>query len=77
MTDYYFSNSHIKPQPVISMSPPPENNIIFNVKDQELLRIGIDGFYVRGVRVEADDKEAAEVYRAFKQFLVETALRHS
>ena len=36
----------------------------------EMLRVAEDGFYVRGVRVEADDKEAATVYAAFKEFLV-------
>ena len=35
----------------------------------EMLRITEDGFYVRGVRVPADDKEAETVYNAFKQWL--------
>ena len=36
----------------------------------EMLRVTQDGFYVRGVRVPADDREAETVYNAFKQFLV-------
>jgi hypothetical protein len=36
----------------------------------EMLKVADDGFYVRGVRVEADDREAATVYNAFKEFLV-------
>jgi hypothetical protein len=36
----------------------------------EMLRVAEDGFYVRGEKVPADDKEAEAVYRAFKQFLV-------
>jgi hypothetical protein len=36
----------------------------------EMLRVAEDGFYVRGEKVPADDKEAETVYRAFKQFLV-------
>jgi hypothetical protein len=36
----------------------------------EMLKIGPDGFWVRGVKVEQDDKEAETVYNAFKQFLV-------
>jgi hypothetical protein len=36
----------------------------------EMLRVAEDGFYVRGIRVEADHKEAATVYTAFKEFLV-------
>ena len=36
----------------------------------EMMRVAPDGFYVRGVRVPADEKEAEIVYNAFKQFLV-------
>ena len=46
------------------------NNITCNVGPTEMLWVAEDGFYVRGVRVEADDKEAATVYNAFKEFLV-------
>ena len=49
---------------------PNSNNITCNVGSTEMLRVAEDGFYVRGVRVEADDKEAATVYAAFKEFLV-------
>ena len=49
---------------------PKSNNIVCNVGSIEMLRVAEDGFYVRGVRVEADDKEAATVYNAFKEFLV-------
>ena len=35
----------------------------------EMLRVAKDGFYVRGVRVEADEKEAKAVYEAFKQWM--------
>jgi hypothetical protein len=49
---------------------PKSNNIVCNVGSTEMLRVAEDGFYVRGVRVEADDKEAATVYNAFKEFLV-------
>lgn len=36
---------------------------------EEMLRVAKDGFYVRGVRVEADAKEAKAVYEAFKQWM--------
>ena len=36
----------------------------------EMLRVAQDGFYVRGTKVPADDKEAETVYNAFKEFLV-------
>ena len=44
--------------------------ISLNAGGTEMLRVEKDGFYVRGVKVEADDKEAETVYNAFKQFLV-------
>ena len=47
------------------------NSIIFNTgPDNEMLRVAKDGFYVRGERVPADEKEAETVYNAFKEFLV-------
>ena len=57
-----------------SVSAPPENNIIFNAGAAEMLKVTEDGFYVRGVKVEADEKEASSVYKAFKEFLVYHAL---
>ena len=48
----------------------PANNIVMNSSGTEMLRVADDGFYVRGVKVPADDREAATVYTAFKEFLV-------
>lgn len=62
------------PRPVLSVTAPPENNIVFNAGPEEMLRVTEDGFYVRGVKVVADEKEAAAVYKAFKAFLVHHAL---
>jgi uncharacterized protein YprB with RNaseH-like and TPR domain len=36
----------------------------------EMLKVGKDGFWVRGVKVEQDDKEAEIVYNAFKQWMM-------
>lgn len=48
----------------------PESNITFNVASgSEMLRVAEDGFYVRGVKVPVDDKEAATVYRVFREWL--------
>jgi hypothetical protein len=58
------------PDPVLSVTSPPKNNIIFHSGKAETLKITEDGFYVRGVKVPADKKEAAAVYKAFKEFLV-------
>ena len=40
----------------------------------EMLRVTRDGFWVRGVRVEQDDKEAETVYNAFKQWMAWASL---
>ena len=61
-------------KPVISVSAQPANNITFHAGQAEMLKFTEDGFYVRGVKIEADEKEAKEVFRAFKQFLVYHAL---
>ena len=45
-------------------------NITLVAGTTEMLRVAEDGFYVRGVKVEADEQEAKKVYLAFKQFLV-------
>lgn len=46
------------------------NSISCSAGGVEMLRVTKDGFYVRGEKVSADDKEAEIVYNAFKQFLV-------
>lgn len=66
--------SSVLPKPVVSVAAGPESNIVFNTGHSEILKITEDGFYVRGKRVPADEKEAEAVYRAFKQFLVHHAL---
>jgi hypothetical protein len=48
---------------------PEPNNIICYAGATEMLKIGPDGFWVRGVKVAQDDKEAEAVYNGFKQFL--------
>ena len=45
------------------------NNIKLTGGGEEMLRVSQDGFYVRGVKVEADEKEAEAVYKAFKQWM--------
>jgi hypothetical protein len=49
---------------------PKSNNIIFMQGQTEMLKVADDGFYVRGVKVPVDDREAETVYNAFKEFLV-------
>ena len=45
------------------------NDINLTAGGEEMLRVAKDGFYVRGVRIEADAKEAQAVYEAFKQWM--------
>jgi hypothetical protein len=45
------------------------NTITCLAGGEEMLRVGPDGFWVRGVKVEQDDREAQSVYKAFKEFL--------
>ena len=54
--------------------PNTHNNITLTGGGEEMLRVAEDGFYVRGVKVEADAKEAKEVYKAFKQWLTWASL---
>lgn len=48
------------------------NTITFHAgnTNTEMLKVSPKGFWVRGVKVEQDDKEAEVVYNAFKQWLV-------
>lgn len=62
------------PEPVFTVSAPPENAITFRGGVAEILKITEDGFYVRGIKVPVDEEEGLAVYRAFKQFLVYHAL---
>jgi hypothetical protein len=51
-----------------------ESTISFRGGSDEMLRIAKDGFYVRGVRVNQDDKEAEIVYNTFHQWLTWASL---
>ena len=45
------------------------NTITLLAGAEEMIRCSTEGFWVRGVKVEQDDKEAEYVYNAFKQWL--------
>ena len=51
-------------------APEETSNITCIAGDVEMLKVAQDGFYVRGVKVPQDDKEAETVYNAFKSFLM-------
>lgn len=51
-----------------------EDTIKFVIEQDELLRMDSTGFYVRGIKVEQDAKEAENVFKAFREWLVWTQL---
>ena len=53
----------------------PEKNIVFYSGHTEMLRVGPDGFYVRGVKVEQGPNEALAVYKAIKQIIMWDVLK--
>lgn len=68
------SNSDLKP--TMAITPEPGNSTIFYSSGEEVLRLSKDGFWVKGVKVKQDDKEAEVVYTAFRQWLVWQNLTH-
>jgi len=61
--------------PVLSVDQ--ESSITLNSNTTEMLRVSKDGFYVRGKRVNQDDKEAEIVYNAFSQWLTWATLNRN
>lgn len=49
-------------------------NVTFYTDTDEILKVTKDGFYVRGVKVEQDEKEAEAVYNSFRSWLVWASL---
>lgn len=63
-TQYEFNNVNEEP-----------NTITCLAGGEEMLRVGPDGFWVRGVKVPQDDQEALAVYNAFKQWMAWMSLQ--
>ncbi len=76
MSNFTIQNS--SPNPVLSIGTLPKEgtgaNITFYTNESEMLKVAEDGFYVRGKKLDIDDKEAASVYKAFREFLIWSAL---
>ena len=63
------------PKPVFSIADSEAtSHIVMNGGGTEMLKITKDSFYVRGVKVPQDEKEAQEVYEAFRQWMTYMAL---
>jgi hypothetical protein len=54
-----------------------ESTISFRGGSEEMLRVAKDGFYIRGKRVNQDDKEAEIVYNTFHQWLTWATLNRT
>ena len=55
-----------------------KNTIIFNGStNDEMLKITPDGFYIRGVKVQQDEREAETVYKTFHQWLTWATLNRT
>ena len=57
---------------MVSNADAQESNVTFHAGpgSMEMLKVGKDGFWVRGVKVEQDDTEAEKVYNAFRAWMV-------
>jgi hypothetical protein len=51
------------------LNEPTPGTITCLAGGEEMIRVGPEGFWVRGVKVAQDDNEAETVYKAFKEFL--------
>lgn len=58
---------------LLEPNAPPASIICYSGPD-EMLKVAPDGFWVRGVKVPQDDKEAETVYNAFIQWMSHMAL---
>ena len=56
------------------MSAEP-NTITCLAGGEEMIRVGSEGFWVRGIKVEQDAQEAQAVYNAFKQWMAWASLQ--
>ena len=63
------------PRPVFSIADnTPTAHVIMTTGETEMLKITKDSFYVRGVKVPQDEREAETVYNAFLQWMSYMAL---
>jgi hypothetical protein len=57
------------PDPVLTMGTDESNAVTFFSSGVEILKCSSKGFWVRGEKVDQDDKEAQIVYNSFKEWL--------
>lgn len=55
-----------------------KDTIVFNAtNNDEMLKIAPDGFYIRGVKIPQDEREAEIVYKTFHQWLTWATLNRT
>jgi len=73
------TSEYIVGQKVTELYPTEPGTISFcttnDPYEEPILKITEEGFWVRGVKVPQDKQEAEIVYKAFKQFMVESELK--
>ena len=75
ITDPLFGAVPSFPDPVLTIADHVDTaHILMSGGGEEMLKITRDGFYVRGVRVPQDEREAQVVYDAFLQWMSHMAL---
>lgn len=62
-------NANREPELDLSAVENQGNLVFYAGESVEMLRVEKDGFYVRGVKIEQDAREAEIVYNNFKQWL--------
>lgn len=68
------------PAPILTIADTGESNnieLFAGPTETAMLKVTKDGFYVRGVKVEQDEKEAQAVYKAFHQWLTWATLNRN
>jgi hypothetical protein len=69
LADWYKDNQNVEYE-IRDPEPSAITLMTGGTNSDEMIRVTKDGFWVRGVKVEQDEREAETVYNAFKQFLV-------
>ena len=64
-----YEGMYINPTNYQFVNDQKPNTITCLAGGEEMLRVGPDGFWVRGVLVPQDDNEAQVVYNAFKSWM--------
>ena len=66
--------TYVNPTHGVTFHGHEQNTITCLAGGEEMLKVGPDGFWVRGVKVEQDANEAKAVYEAFKQWMAWASL---